>query len=128
MGIQIICKPLNPPAPFRCLQNLADCFRTPLDSIPADLEGGLDEVLDTFLVYNLRRRTTSSAKRKANPGATHIHQTPDGSFYDLQRNARDVLTMSGEAIALRAAPLPAAMHHADRSPVDARVHCRHGGR
>jgi len=81
------------------MQNLADCFRTPLDSIPADLEGGLDEVLDTFLVYNLRRRTTSSAKRKANPGATHIHQTPDGSFYDLQRNARDVLTMSGMEVA-----------------------------
>eukprot|EP00193_Tetraselmis_chui_P003611 CAMPEP_0177752566 /NCGR_PEP_ID=MMETSP0491_2-20121128/989_1 /TAXON_ID=63592 /ORGANISM="Tetraselmis chuii, Strain PLY429" /LENGTH=887 /DNA_ID=CAMNT_0019267781 /DNA_START=95 /DNA_END=2758 /DNA_ORIENTATION=+ len=80
------------------MQNLADCFRTPLDNLPA-CEGGLDDMLDTFLVYNLRRRTTSSAKRKAKPGATHIHQTPDGSFYDLQRNARDILNMSGMEVA-----------------------------
>eukprot|EP00192_Tetraselmis_astigmatica_P009689 CAMPEP_0117698622 /NCGR_PEP_ID=MMETSP0804-20121206/29852_1 /TAXON_ID=1074897 /ORGANISM="Tetraselmis astigmatica, Strain CCMP880" /LENGTH=885 /DNA_ID=CAMNT_0005512935 /DNA_START=195 /DNA_END=2852 /DNA_ORIENTATION=+ len=76
------------------MQNLADCFRTPLDMPPGNSEAD-SRMLDTFLVYNLRRRTTSSAKRKLKPGSTHIHQTPDGSFLDLQRNGRDVLSMCG---------------------------------
>jgi hypothetical protein len=38
---------------------------------------------------------TSSAKRQRKPGSLHIHQTPDGSFYDLMQNAADMLTLSG---------------------------------
>jgi len=75
------------------MQNLADCFRTPLDAAPQCTDDS--SRLDTFLVYNLRKRTTSSAKRKRKPGSDHIHQTPDGSFYDLQGNARDLLVMCG---------------------------------
>ena len=37
-------------------------------------------------------QVTSSAKRKLKAGSTQVHQTPDGSFYDLQHNARDMLT------------------------------------
>ena len=44
------------------------------------------------LPIKLPAQVTSSAKRKLKPGSTHVHQTPDGSFYDLQQNARDMLT------------------------------------
>ncbi|KAL4457941.1 hypothetical protein ABPG75_012806 [Micractinium tetrahymenae] len=71
------------------MQNLADCLA---QSFPAPLESGEDKAgLDTFLVYNQRRKVTSSAKRKLKPGSTRVHQTPDGSFLDLQRNAADML-------------------------------------
>lgn len=36
-------------------------------------------------------QVTSSAKRKLKPGSTQVHQTPDGSFLDLQRNAAELL-------------------------------------
>lgn len=51
--------------------------------------------LNTFVVYNKRRRTTSSAKRKRKPGSTKISQTPDGSFRDLMLNASDLLQQCG---------------------------------
>ena len=47
--------------------------------------------LRTFLVYGPRRKVTSSAKRQRAPGSKKIHQTPDGSFYDLMCNAKDML-------------------------------------
>lgn len=40
-------------------------------------------------------QVTSSAKKKCEPGSTHIHQTPEGAFYDLQRNAWQVLQRCG---------------------------------
>lgn len=44
-------------------------------------------------------QVTSSAKRKLKPGSTHVHQTPDGSFLDLQRNAAELLgTHCGMAV------------------------------
>ncbi len=36
-------------------------------------------------------QVTSSAKKKRDPTSTRISQTPDGSFYDLQRNAWHLL-------------------------------------
>ncbi|KAK9823989.1 hypothetical protein WJX72_006832 [[Myrmecia] bisecta] len=70
------------------MQNLVDSlaqrFRAP---VPDERHS----VLNTFVVYNKRRRVTSSAKRKRAPGSTSIHQTPDGSFRDLMLNARDLL-------------------------------------
>jgi UTP---glucose-1-phosphate uridylyltransferase len=51
--------------------------------------------LDTFLVYGPRRKVTSSAKRQRTPGSTKIHQTPDGSLYDLMQNAADMLRRCG---------------------------------
>jgi len=38
---------------------------------------------------------TSSAKKRREPGSTRIHQTPDGSFYDLMRNGWQVLQRCG---------------------------------
>jgi hypothetical protein len=40
-------------------------------------------------------QVTSSAKKKRDPGSTRISQTPDGSFYDLQRNAWHLLQQCG---------------------------------
>ncbi len=40
-------------------------------------------------------QVTSSAKRKLKPGSDQVHQTPDGSFLDLQRNARELLCRCG---------------------------------
>ena len=42
-------------------------------------------------------QVTSSAKKKRDPASTHIHQTPEGAFYDLQRNAWQVLQRCGMA-------------------------------
>ena len=47
--------------------------------------------LHTFAVFNKRLRVTSSAKRRRAPGSTVLAQTPDGSFRDLMRNARELL-------------------------------------
>lgn len=71
------------------MQNLADCFAAPVnqDTNCSDLP--------TFLVYGPRRKVTSSAKRKRKPGSLKIHQTPDGSFYDLQQNAKAMLELCG---------------------------------
>eukprot|EP00889_Picochlorum_renovo_P008685 jgi/Picre1/35715/NNA_003175.t1 len=71
------------------MQNLADCFAAPVneDTDCSDLP--------TFLVYGPRRKVTSSAKRKRKPGSLKIHQTPDGSFYDLQQNAKAMLELCG---------------------------------
>lgn len=35
-------------------------------------------------------QVTSSAKKQRSPDSTRIHQTPEGAFYDLQRNAWQV--------------------------------------
>lgn len=35
-------------------------------------------------------QVTSSAKKQRSVGSTHIHQTPEGAFFDLQRNAWQV--------------------------------------
>jgi len=35
-------------------------------------------------------QVTSSAKKKRSVGSSHIHQTPEGAFFDLQRNAWQV--------------------------------------
>lgn len=53
--------------------------------------------LRTCVVFNERRYVTSSAKRARAPGSDKIHQTPEGSFLDLMRNARDLLAMCGVA-------------------------------
>lgn len=72
------------------MQNLADCFATEV----ADGEDYYSN-LSTFLVYGPRSKVTSSAKRKRMPGSLKIHQTPDGSFYDLQQNAKAMMEQCG---------------------------------
>ncbi|CAI7812542.1 unnamed protein product, partial [Closterium sp. NIES-53] len=58
----------------------------------------LQAVLDTFLVYNDRRKVTSSAKRRRKPTDTSLHQTPDGSFLDLNRNSLELFSSCGVAM------------------------------
>lgn len=80
------------------MQNLADAFGTRSTSPLPSTSGGAAAVADrlkTFMVYNLRRKVTSSAKKKRVPGSTKIHQTPEGAFYDLQRNGWQVLQRCG---------------------------------
>lgn len=72
------------------MQNLADCFAQRFgQQLPKQLHGDLD----TFVVFNTRRKVTSSAKRRREPGSLRIAQTPDGSFLDLQANAAELLTL-----------------------------------
>ena len=75
-----------------CRQNLVDSlaqrFRGP---VPVEQHSELN----TFVIYNVRSRVTSSAKRRREPGSLKIHQTPDGSFLDLMRNAHDLLQRCG---------------------------------
>ena len=48
------------------------------------------EPLPTFLTYNDRKRTISSAKRSFEVGKALV-ETPEGAFYDLLDNAHDLL-------------------------------------
>lgn len=70
------------------MQNIADSFSNSFSSRCYDVK---DE-LDTFIVYNERRKVTSSAKKKRRHGDKSLHQTPDGSLLDLMRNAYDLLS------------------------------------
>ncbi|KAF2319152.1 hypothetical protein GH714_013602 [Hevea brasiliensis] len=54
---------------------------------------GVEDKLDTFIVYNERRRVTSSAKRKRKRADKYLHQTPDGALLDILRNAYDLLSL-----------------------------------
>ena len=74
------------------LQNLVDSLAQRFqEPIPLEHHAGLK----TFVVFNKRRRVTSSAKRKRVPDSTVISQTPDGSFLDLMQNSREVLQRCG---------------------------------
>ncbi|WJX45023.1 hypothetical protein P8452_31938 [Trifolium repens] len=53
---------------------------------------GVEDKLDTFIVYNERRRVTSSAKNKRRHGYKSLRQTPDGALLDMLRNAHDLLS------------------------------------
>jgi UTP---glucose-1-phosphate uridylyltransferase len=74
------------------MQNLADALS---QTFSQRLRPEQASALSTFVVFNERRYVTSSAKRGLVPGSTKIHQTPEGSFLDLMRNARDMLDMCG---------------------------------
>nr|AAY31019.1 low photochemical bleaching 1 protein [Chlamydomonas reinhardtii] len=77
------------------MQNMADYLTDRFEERrePNDLLA--NNQLSTFLVSNLRRKVTSSAKKRREPGSARIAQTPDGSFYDLQRNAWQILQRCG---------------------------------
>ncbi|KAF6262593.1 nucleotide-diphospho-sugar transferase [Scenedesmus sp. NREL 46B-D3] len=83
------------------MQNLADSLTSRSAAALAGpgagpgAEQALMDRLSTFMVYNMRRKVTSSAKKKRDPRSSHIHQTPEGAFYDLQRNAWQVLQRCG---------------------------------
>lgn len=70
------------------LQNLVDSLAQRFqEPIPVTRHAELN----TFVVFNKRRRVTSSAKKRRIPGSNTISQTPDGSFLDLMHNAAEVL-------------------------------------
>ncbi|XP_030446989.1 UTP--glucose-1-phosphate uridylyltransferase 3, chloroplastic [Syzygium oleosum] len=71
------------------MQNIADSF---LNTYSSRRYKGVEDELDTFLVYNERRRVTSSAKKKRKPSDMSLHQTPEGSLLDIMRNAYDILS------------------------------------
>lgn len=72
------------------MQNIADNF---FNTYPSRCYKGIEaDELDTFIVFNERRRVTSSAKRKRRHAEKTLHQTPDGSLLDIIRNAYTLLT------------------------------------
>ncbi|KAK9050678.1 hypothetical protein SSX86_030351 [Deinandra increscens subsp. villosa] len=71
------------------MQNIADNL---VNSFPSRCSEGVGEMLDTFIVYNNRRKVTSSAKKKRKPADMSLHQTPDGALLDTIRNAYDILS------------------------------------
>ncbi|KAM3375870.1 UTP-glucose-1-phosphate uridylyltransferase 3, chloroplastic isoform X2 [Capsicum galapagoense] len=101
------------------MQNLVDNFFNTCSSRCYD---GVKDGLDTFIVYNERKKVTSSAKKKRTEGDKSLHQvkknlylwrcflsskrnknthmflleqgktTPDGSLLDIIRNAYDILS------------------------------------
>lgn len=70
------------------MQNVADSLLT---SFPHRCYSNVQENLDTFIVYNERRKVTSSAKKERKDTDKSLHQTPDGSLLDIMRNAYDLL-------------------------------------
>lgn len=69
------------------MQNIAD-FMT--DKSPKKLSDAEVRELKTFLTYNERRKTISVTKQSYDPGKSLV-DTPEGCFYDLMKNYRDVL-------------------------------------
>ncbi|KAL6841388.1 hypothetical protein ACP4OV_028906 [Aristida adscensionis] len=71
------------------MQNIADSFA---NTYNYRCSKAIESELDTFIVYNERKRVTSSAKRKLKSEDRSLHQTPEGSLLDIMRNAHDLLS------------------------------------
>ncbi|XP_044977828.1 UTP--glucose-1-phosphate uridylyltransferase 3, chloroplastic [Hordeum vulgare subsp. vulgare] len=71
------------------MQNIADNF---MNTYSYRCSEGIESELDTFIVYNERKKVTSSAKRKLKSEDRSLHQTPEGSLLDIMRNAHDLLS------------------------------------
>lgn len=69
------------------MQNIADQI---VDHFPKKLETVNPEALSTYVTYNERRKTISVAKKSYDSHGP-IHETPEGAFYDLLQNHRDLL-------------------------------------
>jgi len=77
------------------MQSLADAMAQRSDQRLPDTRWG---ELSTFSVHALRSRATSSAKRRLERDGARpprLAQTPEGSFFDLLRNGRDMLLCGG---------------------------------
>jgi hypothetical protein len=77
------------------MQNIADVLTT---KSPERLSEEALDRLNTFLVYNRRRKATSSAKRQRELGSTKLAQTPDGSFRDYVHNSLEALRHGGWSV------------------------------
>lgn len=71
------------------MQNIADNFFTEYSS---RCNENMEDLMDTFVVYNERRKVTSSAKKKRKNAGKSLHQTPDGALLDILRNAHELLS------------------------------------
>ncbi|CAK8566459.1 unnamed protein product [Lathyrus sativus] len=71
------------------MQNIADNY---FNSYSSRCYNSVEDKLDTFIVYNERKRVTSSAKKKRRHGHKSLRQTPDGALLDMLRNAHDLLS------------------------------------
>ncbi|KAH7656760.1 UTP--glucose-1-phosphate uridylyltransferase protein [Dioscorea alata] len=71
------------------MQNIADSF---LNIFATRCSKSIESALDSFIIYNERKKVTSSAKRKRKQTDTSLHQTPDGSLLDILRNVADILS------------------------------------
>jgi hypothetical protein len=71
------------------MQNIADAL---MRKSPGKLTKKDWMNLPTFVLFTLRRRVTSSAKRQRKLDDKSLAQTPDGSFLDLLLNASDMLS------------------------------------
>jgi hypothetical protein len=69
------------------MQNIADAFAQTFDK---SLKVEERDQLQTFLTYNERRKTISTAKRGFVLGSSLL-ETPEGCFLDLLKNAREIL-------------------------------------
>ena len=78
------------------MQNVADFLAE--DSPGGQLQAGERGSMGPFVVFNKRRFVTSSAKKQRKEGDANLHQTPDGSFLDLQRNVFEMLRGAGVAL------------------------------
>ncbi|KZV39269.1 hypothetical protein F511_14570 [Dorcoceras hygrometricum] len=74
------------------MQNIADSFS---NTFPSRCYKIVEDGLDTFIVYNNRRKVSSSAKKSRGHTGKSLHQTPDGSLLDIMRNAYDLLSYCG---------------------------------
>ncbi|MCP5492588.1 MAG: UTP--glucose-1-phosphate uridylyltransferase [Chlamydiales bacterium] len=61
------------------MQNIADAYTAPSK-----------EALPTYITFNERYKTISTTKRKFSKGSPWL-ETPEGCFYDLLKNAQDLL-------------------------------------
>ncbi|KAL9332631.1 hypothetical protein ACSQ67_002241 [Phaseolus vulgaris] len=77
------------------MQNIADNYS---NSYSSRCYNDVEDELDTFIVYNERRRVTSSAKKKEGTETSLCTRTkptiytPDGALLDILRNAHDLLS------------------------------------
>ena len=69
------------------MQNIADYL---VDVFPTPFNDGGSSPFQTYLTYNERRKTISVAKQAYDPGK-EMAGTPQGAFYDLMENYRDLL-------------------------------------
>jgi hypothetical protein len=69
------------------MQNIADAL---IETFSEPRLSGDDRSLKTFLTYNKRHKTISTVKREYSPGSSLL-ETPEGCFWDLLRNAEELL-------------------------------------
>jgi len=70
------------------MQNISDHLLTQSKQRLNEID--LEKDLKTYVVYNERKKTISVTKNSYVPGKS-IHETPEGAFYDLMINMRDLL-------------------------------------